>query len=482
MFTRSVGAESGAESYAIAGLVYVGVGVALGASAALQFAGATLLLQFLVMDRFDRNLMWYAGTSFKRWDGSCSCTPSIMRNASIGFAQCVRPGGKPTTKHSLDMFHFDSRFTSLCFSAACWAVLIMGPVLAAVRVLYPEHREGVNKNDLLKLYWFLLRHPAAIQGEGPSNGDGLAALGGAESIIYPIQIPLDLHLGPEGRNYWLDENEGRPRLRDMFHDKMFAHRFLKANGAMTPRLVAEVTEGGESVRTFLTPKDVLREGLKLIWKPRYSTMGLGVEHFEGAYTGGGGAASWARGVPSKVAPYIVEEYITSTEYSVAAEWYRCTTLWDINADEPVTGYIWRTRNSPNDMRVQTDIIGGAYCVTSKYTPFVGPREPGTSFDPRTGESLPLDPAVDAALCKGVEQMVNMHKVLGKELWTVGWDVIVRDGQAVFIEFNINNGFFLADHTLDEAEQMANFYSRQFFSRLGPQHLHFDGTKQRSSAR
>ncbi len=43
--------------------------------------------------------------------------------------------------------------------------------------------------------------------------------------------------------------------------------------------------------------------------------------------------------------------------------------------------------------MQTDILGGAYCVTEKYTPFIGPTEGGISFDPRTGVKKPLDPKV-----------------------------------------------------------------------------------------
>ena len=57
-------------------------------------------------------------------------------------------------------------------------------------------------------------------------------------------------------------------------------------------------------------------------------------------------------------------------------------------------------------------------------------------------------------------MIPMHKALGHQLWSIGWDVMVRGDQPIFIEFNINNGFFLADHSIDECEQMANFYERE----------------------
>ena len=54
--------------------------------------------------------------------------------------------------------------------------LAFGPVIALLRVFYPEHRTGVNRHDRLRLFGFLLRHPVAVQGEGPSNGDGPLAL------------------------------------------------------------------------------------------------------------------------------------------------------------------------------------------------------------------------------------------------------------------------------------------------------------------
>jgi hypothetical protein len=50
---------------------------------------------------------------------------------------------------------------------------------------------------------------------------------------------------------------------------------------------------------------------------------------------------------------------------------------------------------------------------------------------------------------------------------------VRGDEPIFIEFNINNGFYCADHSVDELYQMVNFYRRQFFKRLGPQLLNFD---------
>jgi hypothetical protein len=122
--------------------------------------------------------------------------------------------------------------------------------------------------------------------------------------------------------------------------------------------------------------------------------------------------------------------------------YRCTTLWAHDEASPKSGYIWRMRNPKGDYRVQTDIMGGAYCVTTKHTPFIGPKEGGRSYDPRTGESVRLDDNVHTALCAGIDQMVAMHANLGAEIYSVGWDLLVVNATPVFIEFNIGNGFYV----------------------------------------
>ena len=51
--------------------------------------------------------------------------------------------------------------------------------------------------------------------------------------------------------------------------------------------------------------------------------------------------------------------------------------------------------------------------------------------------------------------------------------MIRDNVPIFIEFNINNGFFVADHTIEECEFMVKFYTNQFNSRLLKQFVHFD---------
>merc|ERR1719263_1618835 len=86
---------------------------------------------------------------------------------------------------------------------------------------------------------------------------------------------------------------------------------------------------------------------------------------------------------------------------------------------------------------------------------------------------PLLRDVDCALSKAIDFQLKMHKNLGKELHSIGWDVMVRRDEPIFIEFNINNGFFVADHSMPELETMANFYHRNFLARLPHQLLKFD---------
>ena len=68
-----------------------------------------------------------------------------------------------------------------------------------------------------------------------------------------------------------------PRFRDMFHDKLFCHRFFTSHNVKHPKLVAEV-ENHQILKQYI---DKHAAPKKLIWKPRYSTMSLGVEHFDG---------------------------------------------------------------------------------------------------------------------------------------------------------------------------------------------------------
>merc|ERR1719440_899153 len=98
-----------------------------------------------------------------------------------------------------------------------------------------------------------------------------------------------------------------------------------------------------------------------------------------------------------------------------------------------------------------------------------------AIDPRKSPPMkePLDPKVHAALTTAVDLQLKMHRNLGKELWSIGWDVMIREDEPVFLEFNINNGFFVADHSIEECEKMCDFFQREFEARLPGQLLNFD---------
>merc|ERR1712228_554436 len=98
-----------------------------------------------------------------------------------------------------------------------------------------------------------------------------------------------------------------------------------------------------------------------------------------------------------------------------------------------------------------------------------------AVDPRKfpATTTPLDEKVHRALTKAIELQIKMHKNLGKELWSIGWDVMIRNDEPVFLEFNINNGFFVADHPIEECEKMCEFFDAEFEKRVYKQLVNFD---------
>merc|ERR1711920_1191479 len=154
---------------------------------------------------------------------------------------------------------------------------------------------------------------------------------------------------------------------------------------------------------------------------------------------------------------------------------RMVTLWAYDEEGPKHSYVWRMRNAKGDNRVQTDILGGARCVSSEYEPYIGSFDKGMAVDPRQfpATKVKLDDKVHKALTTAISLQLKMHKNLGKELWSIGWDVMIRNDEPVFLEFNINNGFFVADHPIEEVYKMCDFFEAEFDKRVGIQLINFD---------
>lgn len=197
--TRSHGAKSGAESWLISiGLVALAslylsqstggsAGESAGESASERTSSSFLPSTFaacsfgtcfasvsaflfaietlVFMSAFDRRASFYAVFSQK-------FGPAIMRNASLGFCECVRPGGKPTYVHCLSMYSFPPIVTTCIFFPFWFVTVAYTPVTAFIRLFYPEHRQGVNKGlyATVRLYFFFLRKkisPSGDPGRGP---------------------------------------------------------------------------------------------------------------------------------------------------------------------------------------------------------------------------------------------------------------------------------------------------------------------------
>ena len=72
-----------------------------------------------------------------------------------------------------------------------------------------------------------------------------------------------------------------------------------------------------------------------------------------------------------------------------------------------------------------------------------------------------------ALLKAYDLALSMHRELGKELPNVGWDVMVRESGPVSLEFNINNGFLISDHGVDQCERMIQYVEDEYDKRIHP---------------
>ncbi|EKX47926.1 hypothetical protein GUITHDRAFT_106474 [Guillardia theta CCMP2712] len=403
-------------------------------------------IEWAVMSPFDRKLFIRLATANDRLRSS-------LRNAMITFTLNVFPGGTPFVQHSMDTSYPPLITRFLVLSGATF-LQFMGPVVGLVHAFFPTWMiparqfarggHGMDRSGQRgwRLWWFYVRHPLAIEGEGFGNGAGLAIYSAAESLSYPSVMYDKFH--------------------DMFHDKLWQDRLFARHEAPTARIMLVMRNGEVEYRA---KKIEGQDEMKWIWKPVYATMGLGIVQ--------------CHDIEQLVPPYrkacymLVEQVLPS--FHPRAEWFRISTLWRFEAPAPSFGYCWRTFNKLEDQRVQTDIIGGhAVLLKGGPKPFIGnhedydedPQDPACYgfYDARNRTWIDAS-TYTAALLRAYELAMSMHGELGKELANVGWDVMVREEGPVFLEFNINNGFLVSDHGIDQCEKMLKYYEEEFNKRM-----------------
>ena len=411
------------------------------------FLVASLVFELIYLDRFDRKIMVRI----------CSCNDRLrrrLRSAMITFSLNVFPGGSPFTVHALDIER-NSLLVRALIIVTGGLLLATAPLMGFIHAFFPPSicpvaqyargGQGMGKDRSKrgwKLWMFFLRHPFAVEGEGLGNGAGLAMYSAAESLTYPDGMYDKFH--------------------DMFHDKIWQDQLFVRHKAPRAK-IHSVWRNGREERCIEKEGKGDNAGIHWIWKPVYATMGLGIDRCKAADK-----------PPSDAVYMLVEQVIPS--YHPCAEWFRISTLWRNEDSAPRFGYCWRTFNRTTDTRVQTDIIGGhAVLIKGGPRPFVGTHE-----DYGEDESCPhangfydaankqwLDASkYQGALLQAYELALSMHRELGKELPNVGWDVMVRDDGPVFLEFNINNGFLVADHGVEQSERMLGFFEDEYDKRVG----------------
>jgi hypothetical protein len=415
--------------------------------------GATFLVTSLVFelvyaDKFDKKIM-------KR---IVCCNDRLrrrLRSAMITFSLNVFPGGSPFVVHALDIERNSILVRALIIVTGA-LLLATAPLMGFVHAFFPASMSpvaqyarggfGMGKDKAKrgwKLWMFFLRHPFTVEGEGLGNGAGLAMYSAAESLTYPDGMYDKFH--------------------DMFHDKIWQDQLFIRHRAPRARIFSVWRNGKEERRTGEGADDK-KGAVQWIWKPVYATMGLGIDRCKESDK-----------PPSDAVYMMVEQVMPS--FHPCAEWFRISTLWRHEDAAPKFGYCWRTFNKTTDTRVQTDIIGGhAVLLKGGPRPFVG-----THQDYGEDESDPAahgfyDAAdkkwIDAsnyrdALLQAYDLALSMHRELGKELPNVGWDVMVRQDGPVFLEFNINNGFLVSDHGVDQSERMLGFFEDEYDKRVDP---------------
>ena len=377
-----------------------------------------------------------------------------LRSAIITFSLNVFPGGSPFVVHCLDY----ERDPILCRGLIIFTmglIVALAPIVSIVHAFGPtqlipctQYRRGgagmYKGKRGWKLFRFLLKHPFAIEGEGVGNGAGLAIYSAAESLTYPDGM--------------------YDRYHELFHDKIWQDEFFTRLNVPRAKVFSIWKDGKEERRTVGEVADADKDKIEWIWKPVFATMGLGIY-----------PCTDMNKPPSKAVYFLVEQVMPG--FHNRAEWFRISTLWPFDDSVPKFGYCWRTHNNPTDTRVQTDIIGGhAVLLKGGPRPFVGTYADYGQDESNPGHHGFYDWAENKwhdaskyrdALLQAYDYALKMHREIGKELPNIGWDVMVRESGPVFLEFNINNGFLITDHGVDQCERMIQYVEDEYDKRIHP---------------
>ena len=392
-----------------------------------------LIIQLSLISKFDKKIIYKI--LFEN-----DILRKKLRYSMITFTLNVFPNGKPFKKHILDIEYYDFPVRIIIFLTILLKILL-SPYIAfyhsfmiSNNIFLNEYKKGgygLDKLNLrkLKMLYFYLKHPLALDGEGFNNGSGLAVYSAIESLNYPVN-KIDF-------------------FYKIFHDKLWQNDFFIKNGVMVAKIYRIFTNN-------ICIEDKLDDiNKELIWKPVYGTMGLGIK------------SCYDVNNPPSDAYYMLVEKIQAKYYK-KAEWFRICTIWRYENDEPELGYCWRTYNDLNDNRVNTDIIGGDIILLDNYKSFINKSDYNINcngfYDKKNNIILDSN-NYNVYLISAFNKCCNMHKQLGKELSNIGWDIMINEKGVIFLELNINNGFLVSDHGIDQCNKMIKFYKEEYNKRV-----------------
>ena len=277
-------------------------------SGGAAFLGASLVFELLYARSIDKKIMFRI----------CTCNDHLrrrLRSAMITFSLNVVPGGDPFSVHALDIERNSIMVRALIIVVGAF-LLATAPLMGFIHAFFPTSISpcaqyarggaGMAKDKSKrgwKLFWFFMRHPFAVEGEGLGNGAGLAMYSAAESLSYPDGMYDKFH--------------------DMFHDKIWQDQLFVRHSAPRAKILSVWRNGKEERRTGESADD--GKGIKWIWKPVYATMGLGIDRCKNTDK-----------PPSNAVYMMVEQVMPS--FHPCAEWFRISTLWRHEDSAPEFGY------------------------------------------------------------------------------------------------------------------------------------------------